>query len=131
MDTCCIPEDLPQSLKIWEGEGPGFSLWIFSVLIRCIAFAISGSEEEVNDLKAAYVEYKGDMDMILDNVLCCTVDDENRFRQILEPAIKAKQLPTFKKFKETEAKKKVRQRKVRGECITAVQLPVSELLLSP
>ena len=34
----------------------------------------------MSDLRAAYVDYDGDMDQIIDNVLCATVGDEERFR---------------------------------------------------
>ena len=37
------------------------------------------SEEESADLKQAYIDGKGDMEFILDNVLCCTHEDEDRF----------------------------------------------------
>ena len=37
------------------------------------------SAEELSDLKQAYIESEGDMNHILDNVLCCTFEDEDRF----------------------------------------------------
>jgi len=38
------------------------------------------SEMEKDDLKALYVEYEGDMDLILENQLCSQIEDESRFR---------------------------------------------------
>ena len=37
-----------------------------------------GSEEEIKDLKAAYVQCEGDMEGILENVLCSTEDGRNQ-----------------------------------------------------
>lgn len=37
------------------------------------------SEEELDDLKAAYTSSKGDMNFILENVLCASIDDEERY----------------------------------------------------
>ncbi|XP_013385220.1 dnaJ homolog subfamily C member 9 [Lingula anatina] len=85
------------------------------------------SEEELNDLKAAYVDYEGDMDEIIDSVLCASVEDEPRFRNILTELIKRKELPSFKKFaKESRAKKDARKRKAQAEAQEAEEL-ASEL----
>lgn len=37
-----------------------------------------GSEEEWNDLKEAYMQGKGNMDFIMENVLCASHEDEER-----------------------------------------------------
>lgn len=72
-----------------------------------------GSEEEVNDLMSAYLDYQGDMDAILENVLCATVDDDERFRGIIEQLISTEDLPKFPAFaNEGKKKKKVRKQKV-------------------
>jgi len=72
-----------------------------------------GSEEEVNDLKSAYLDYQGDMDAILENVLCATVDDDERFRGIIEELISKEDLPKFPAFvSEGKKKKKARKQKV-------------------
>ena len=41
---------------------------------------IVGSKDELEDLKDVYKQFEGDMDEILDNMMCCTIDDEPRFR---------------------------------------------------
>ena len=75
--------------------------------------AYIGSEEERNDVKSAYVDYEGDMEKILENVLCCTVDDEGRLREIIEELIKKKEVPKFKAFThESESNKRTRKKKV-------------------
>lgn len=73
-----------------------------------------GSDEEVNDLKSAYLDYQGDMDTILENVLCATADDDERFRGIIEELISKEDLPKFPAFvNESKKKKKARKQKVR------------------
>ena len=72
-----------------------------------------GSDEELKDLKAAYVKFEGDMDEILENVLCSSADDEARFQKILQDAIDSNELPAFEKFtKESMKKKRARKQKV-------------------
>jgi DnaJ family protein C protein 9 len=67
----------------------------------------------LKDLKCAYLDYEGDMDDIVENVLCASPDDEDRFRDILQKLIKNKELPRFENFiDESEKKKKARKRKV-------------------
>ena len=43
---------------------------------------ISGSKEELDDLRNVYTEYEGDMDDIMDNMMCSTMEDESRYRQV-------------------------------------------------
>lgn len=72
-----------------------------------------GSDEELKDLKVAYLEFEGDMERLLENVLCATVDDEDRFRNLLEALINKGELPEFHSFsKEDKKKKKARRQKV-------------------
>lgn len=64
-------------------------------------------------MKTAYIEFKGDMEEILNNVMCSHVDDEPRFSKIIKDWIKAKEVPEFAKFmKETKKSKENRKRKV-------------------
>ncbi|CAH1775194.1 unnamed protein product [Owenia fusiformis] len=75
-----------------------------------------GSDEEKDDLKAAYCDYEGDMDMILDSVMCATVDDETRFRKILKDLIQAKEIPAYKAFtKEKKTAQTQRKKKATKE----------------
>ncbi|XP_059802193.1 dnaJ homolog subfamily C member 9 [Hypanus sabinus] len=73
-----------------------------------------GSEEEMTDIKQAYMEFKGDMDCIMESVLCATVGDEPRIREVLESAIKAQELPAYTAFTK-ESKNKQRARKRQGD----------------
>lgn len=75
-----------------------------------------GSEEELNDLKSAYMDYEGDMEQILENVICCSHEDEERFRDLLEECIRTEELPKYGSFAcEPKAKRKARKKKVRGK----------------
>ena len=42
------------------------------------------------------LEGEGNMGFILDSVLLCSVDDEDRFRQIIDNMIKKKEIKKFK-----------------------------------
>ena len=83
-----------------------------------------GSEEEKDDLLKAYGTYKGDMDKIYDIVMCSDVlEDDERFRRILDDAIAAEKIPSYKKYtEESEAKKQKRLKKARSEAAEAIEL---------
>jgi len=76
-----------------------------------------GSEEELADLKAAYLDGDGDMNYIMDNVLCAVQEeDEERFAGIIRKWIADGDVPDLKKFsKESAKKKKERKRRAEGE----------------
>lgn len=76
-----------------------------------------GSDEELTDLKKAYNDAKGDMDQILDNMMCSTVeDDEPRFRKIIQDWIADKTVKPFAAFtREKTAKRTERKRKADDE----------------
>ncbi|KAK3753710.1 hypothetical protein QZH41_003660 [Actinostola sp. cb2023] len=81
------------------------------------------SQEELSDLKSAYMDYEGDMEQILENVLCCTHDDEDRFREILDECIKNKELPKYANFtREPKAKRKARKKKAAQEAAEAEEM---------
>ena len=44
------------------------------------------------------------MDKIMECVPCCTVDDEERFRKIINEAIKSKKVKKYKKFTSSDTK---------------------------
>ena len=76
----------------------------------------------MSDLKAAYLDYEGDMDAILENVMCATVDDDERFRKIIKELISKENLPKFPAFV-NEGKKKKRARKEKVSAHTPPPLP--------
>lgn len=65
-----------------------------------------GSSEELEDLKCAYEKHQGDMDMIMQTVMCATLDDEERFRNILIDLVEDDSLPSYSKFINEPTKKK-------------------------
>ncbi|KAM4636434.1 dnaJ homolog subfamily C member 9 [Discoglossus pictus] len=71
------------------------------------------SEEEKADIKQAYIDFEGDLDNIMESVLCATDEDEPRIRKIINQAIKSKEVPSYDAFVK-ESKKKREQRKKRA-----------------
>eukprot|EP00058_Branchiostoma_floridae_P018468 XP_002603957.1 hypothetical protein BRAFLDRAFT_119789 [Branchiostoma floridae] len=71
-----------------------------------------GSEEELEDLKAAYLEHEGDMDGIMESVTLATMEDEPRFRGLLQELVESDDLPDYAAFsQEGRSKKQHRKRK--------------------
>ncbi|NXC51318.1 DNJC9 protein, partial [Penelope pileata] len=74
------------------------------------------SEQELADIKAAYMDFEGDMDRIMESVLCVDYTDEPRVRKIIEKAIDAGEVPSYKAFvKESKQKMAARKRRVEKE----------------
>ncbi|KAM4896702.1 dnaJ homolog subfamily C member 9 isoform 2-T2 [Sylvia borin] len=72
------------------------------------------SAEELADVKAAYLNFKGDMDRIMESVMCADYTDEPRIREMIEEAIDSGELPSFKAFvKESKQKRTARRRRSR------------------
>jgi DnaJ family protein C protein 9 len=69
-----------------------------------------GSEEEKLDVIAAYVNYEGDMDGLFEEVMLSNpLDDEDRFRAMIDEEIDAKRVEAFETYtKETKSKRKKR-----------------------
>jgi DnaJ family protein C protein 9 len=72
------------------------------------------SEEEVQDLKKAYLDSEGDMDAILDTVLCAVAEDETRFIAIIQDWIDDDEVPAFDKFTQETKENKKRRKKARA-----------------
>ncbi len=74
---------------------------------------MSGSAEERDDIKLAYVKYKGDMDLITSFVI---TNDEQRIRDIIQSLIDTKEVKSFAKYSnESDAKKTARRRRTAKE----------------
>ncbi len=69
------------------------------------------SEEERVDVLAAYEECKGDMDLIIESVPCCTVEDDGRFKEIIDKAIAVGKVEKYEKHEKENKKKKSNRRK--------------------
>lgn len=92
--------------------------------IKKFADEYKGSEEEKDDILAAYEEFEGDMDGVYESVMLSNVlDDDARFREVIDAAIKAKEVPRFDNYaKETKKSKQARVKAARGEAKEAEEL---------
>ncbi|XP_018426909.1 PREDICTED: dnaJ homolog subfamily C member 9 [Nanorana parkeri] len=72
-----------------------------------------GSEEERADIIQAYLDFEGDMDNLMDSVIFADIDNEPRIREIIQKAIKKKEVPAHNAFVK-ESKKKQEQRRKRA-----------------
>lgn len=77
------------------------------------------SEEELADVKAAYMNFKGDMDRIMETVMCADYTDEPRIREMIQKAIESGELPSYKAFVK-EPKKKMMSRRRRVGCSSSL-----------
>eukprot|EP00794_Sanderia_malayensis_P003444 gene3444-3940_t len=78
------------------------------------------SEEERADVLTAYEECEGDMDLILESVPCCNVEDDGRFQEIIDNAIKNGKVTLYEIYrKENKKKKTTRRKKAAAEAMEA------------
>eukprot|EP01138_Halocafeteria_seosinensis_P015205 gb/GECG01015518.1/.p1 GENE.gb/GECG01015518.1/~~gb/GECG01015518.1/.p1 ORF type:complete len:287 (+),score=72.53 gb/GECG01015518.1/:1-861(+) len=86
-----------------------------------------GSDEERQDIIKAFVTFKGDMSEVLDNIMFAEDDDEDRFVEIIEQAMKTGEIKTYlskdsgiPKIKRlTAAQKKKRKQQAKREATEA------------
>lgn len=72
-----------------------------------------GSDEELSDLTAIYISSEGDMNAIMDQMMCSSHEDEPRFHKILQTLIEDESVPAFEAFtKESKQKRAARLKKV-------------------
>ncbi|PWY74435.1 DnaJ-domain-containing protein [Aspergillus heteromorphus CBS 117.55] len=83
-----------------------------------------GSEDEVKDILAAYENFRGDMDKIYDSVMLSNViDDDARFRAIIDTAIAEDRIKEYKKYvEEPEKKRQLRLKRAQREAEEAEEL---------
>jgi DnaJ homolog subfamily C member 9 len=81
------------------------------------------SDEEKDDLLAAYEEFEGDMDKIYESVMLSDVqEDDARFREIIDAAIEAGEVESFPTYtKETAKSKKARLKRGAAEAKEAAE----------
>lgn len=70
-----------------------------------------GSTEEEEELKNAYMESEGQMDVIIDSVMCATIDDESRFHEKICSWLEEGSVPEFPAYKKQMSKAAKAQRK--------------------
>ncbi|KAK8044604.1 chaperone dnaJ 6 [Apiospora rasikravindrae] len=85
--------------------------------IAKFAAVYKGSDEEKDDVLAAYEAGEGDMDVVYESVMLSNVlEDDARFRAIIDEAIESEDVPAFKAYtKETKKSKKARIDAAKGE----------------
>ncbi|KAK2492959.1 hypothetical protein MC885_019157 [Smutsia gigantea] len=84
--------------------------------IQAFEKTYKGSEEELADIKQAYLDFKGDMDKIMESVLCVQYTEEPRIRSIIQQAIDAGEVPSYNIFvKESKQKMNARKRRAQEE----------------
>lgn len=70
-----------------------------------------GSDEERADIIQAYLDFEGDMDSIMDSVIFADIDNEPRIREVIQKAIKKKEVPSYDAFVKESKKKRDQRRK--------------------
>jgi DnaJ family protein C protein 9 len=79
---------------------------------------ISGSAEELGDLKRAYLDGKGDMDFILEAVPFTHTDEESRLRGLIQGLIERGDVPEYKAFTDETPRKRERRKRKVIKCVT-------------
>lgn len=94
-------------------------------ILRVYVCLRTGSAEEVEDLKAAYLEHDGSIDTIMQHIPHSTFDDEARFIVIISDLIKKGELPSLKTWEKSvkdEKAKLVRKKQSDKEAKEAEEL---------
>lgn len=92
--------------------------------IRQFAEKYKGSEEERDDILGAYEEFEGDMDRVYETVMLSNVlEDDERFREVIDKAIKEGEVESFVAYtKETKKTKQARVKAAKKEAQEADEL---------
>ena len=78
--------------------------------IQSLEEAYRDSEEERDDLQQTYLDFEGDMDRILEVMLCARIEDEPRFRKYLDMSVRAGDLPDYPAFSSQSKQKRESQK---------------------
>jgi DnaJ family protein C protein 9 len=83
-----------------------------------------GSDEEKLDVIGSYVNNEGDIDALFEEVMLSNpIDDEERFRKIIDEEIDAKRVEAYAAYvKETKAKRKKRLNEAKKEAQEAIEM---------
>lgn len=89
--------------------------------IRKFAEKYKGSDEEKDDILVAFEQSEGDMDAVYESVMLSNVlEDDERFRKIINDAIANRDVPAFALFtRETKKSRKARVEAARAEATEA------------
>ncbi|KAK3941594.1 hypothetical protein QBC46DRAFT_382020 [Diplogelasinospora grovesii] len=85
--------------------------------IEKFAKQYKGSDEEKDDILAAYEEFEGDMDKIYETVMLSNVlEDDERIRKVIDDAIEEGEVEKYTKYtKETKKKRQARVKAAQAE----------------
>lgn len=83
-----------------------------------------GSQEEEEELKNAYIEAEGDMQVIIDSVMCAKAEDEDRFHAKISSWLEEGSVPEFPNWsgQMSKASKTKRKKKAAAEAAEADSL---------
>jgi DnaJ homolog subfamily C member 9 len=89
--------------------------------IQKIKDEYQNSDQEREDLIAAFEHFQGDMDAVYEEIMCSNVlDDDERFREIINDAISKEEVTAWKKYqKEAASKKRKRVERAQKEAAEA------------
>ena len=90
--------------------------------IETFAQRYRNSSDEKKAIKDAYIRGRGCMDYILEHVICTTVADEPRIRQIIGEMIEQKTVPVFEKFTDDSEGRENRKRKATEEALESKRM---------
>eukprot|EP00056_Hartaetosiga_gracilis_P017221 m.244567 g.244567 ORF g.244567 m.244567 type:complete len:321 (+) comp54414_c0_seq1:58-1020(+) len=87
--------------------------------IMSFADCYRGSNEEKEDLKKAYLKFKGDMTNVFDSIMLSNpLEDEERFRKLIDEMIDRDEVPFFKPYHDQAARDE-REKKATEEAVEA------------
>ncbi|KAL1956921.1 hypothetical protein VTO42DRAFT_6668 [Malbranchea cinnamomea] len=101
-----------------------YSSAIDSTVIEKFKQEYQGSEEERADVLAAYEAHEGDLDGVFEEVMLSNVlEDEERFRTMIQEAIERGEVAAYEKFSRESSKKRRRRiERAKGEEKEAMEL---------
>lgn len=100
-----------------------FTEAITAEAIEKLSKEYKGSDEERDDVLAAYTAARGNMDHLYEVVMLSNVEeDDDRFRKIIDDAIESGDVKSYKRYvNETQGSKDKRKSKAHGEADEAIQ----------
>jgi DnaJ family protein C protein 9 len=107
-DTGCVDED-----DVIDQDTDWVNVWkmMFKSItiedIKQFEKKYKGSIEEEDDLKSAYIDYEGNMDKIMESVMCSEMGDEDRYKDLISGWIAEGSVPSFPSFVNETNKKKM------------------------
>lgn len=89
--------------------------------IQKFAAKYKGSDEEKDDILVAFEQCEGDMDQLYEMVILSDViEDDARFRKIIDQAIESRDVPAFKAYvNESSKKRSARTKRAKAEATEA------------